>query len=330
MNFYVNLGCLETIGVVLFFVLYVLYFIFSFRKAKVLGLPLRRYFWLKMLFRSAYFALFVIAMLGPTIGEEKQQVKVQGKDIMFVIDVSASMLAQDVLPSRLEKVKFELQNLLESPLQARMGMIVFAQEAYQFCPLTKDYSLLQNVFVPALSAQMMKNSSTQIHNALELAMKGLLNENQDQIHKKAKIIVLFSDGEDWGENINALAQTIKRKGVHLLVVGVGSEKGSPIFTPTGFKKNNKGEKVISKLNRNYLLNFVQQAEGKYFEISQENQIIRNDMDKVRATLEEIQGILQDKREISLEANKYYYPLLLAFMMLCLDMIITTRIIKLPS
>ncbi|MDW8295515.1 MAG: VWA domain-containing protein [Raineya sp.] len=330
MNFYLNFGYLEAIGVAMFLVLYGLYGWLSYRRAKILNLPLRKYFWLKLIFRLVYFNFFILALLGPTIGEEKQQVKVQGKDIMFVVDVSDSMLAQDVLPSRLEKVKFELQNLLQNPLQARMGMVVFAQEAYQFCPLTKDYSLLQSVFIPALSTQMMKNPSTQIYNAIELALQSLLNESQDQIHKRAKILVLFTDGEDWGENIITLAQTIKRKGVHLLVVGVGSEQGSPILTATGFKKNDKGEKVISKLNRNYLLNFVSQAEGKYFEISQEGQTLRNDMDKVRTTLEEIQGILQDKREISLEANKYYYPLILAFVMLCLDMVVTTRIIKLPN
>lgn len=271
----------------------------------------------------------LIALLGPTVGKQKQQVKVQGKDIMFVVDVSVSMLAQDVTPSRLEKVKFELQNLLQAPLQARIGLVVFTERAYLLCPLTKDYTLVQSVFIPTLSGQMMKSQSTQIRRGLEVALKALFNENQDQIQKRAKVIVLFSDGEDWGESLAPIAQTIQRKGVHLLVVGVGSEKGSAILTYTGYKKNQKGEKVITKLNRNYLMNFAHQAEGKYFEISQKEQTIRNDMDKVRATLEEIQGILQDVREVSLEANKYYYPLLLVFFMLVVDTVVITRIIKLP-
>lgn len=327
MNFYVSISYLEYILVALFLAIYGLYFLLLRYKAQRLNLPLRAYFWIKLLFRGLYMAILILAMLGPVLGSEKQQIKVQGKDIIFAVDVSASMEAQDVLPTRLEKVKYELQNLLFNPLQARIGLVVFASEAYKLCPLTKDYSLLQNIFIPTLSVRQMQGQSTQIKNALKVSMESILRETEDKIHKRAKIIVLFTDGEDFGEDYTQEAQIIQRKGINLLVVGVGSTQGSPILTPAGFKKHKNGEKVISKLNRDALMQLANISGGKYFEISQNQDLSRNDMDKVKANLEEIQGRLEDKREISLEANKYLYPLMLAFVMMCLDMAITTRVIK---
>jgi len=283
---------------------------------------------MKLLFRASYVALVAMAMLGPIFGEEKQQVKVKGKDIIYAIDVSSSMDAQDILPSRIEKVKYELQLLLSNPLQARMGLVTFASEAFGACPLTKDYTLLQNIFIPALSTKQTYGQSTQLYNALDISIKSVLREKEDKIHKRAKIIVLFTDGEDFGEDYGDFSNIIQRKGIHLIVVGIGSEEGSPIPTPAGYKKDEKGQKIITKFNRKALMQLAQTAGGKYFEISKQGNINRNDMEKVKANLEEIQGTLEDKREIGLDSNKYYYFLSIAFLMICVDMMITTRIIKL--
>jgi Ca-activated chloride channel homolog len=327
-NFYINPSYLEYILVALFFAIYLLYFILARYKADRLNLPLRSYFWAKLIFRSVYISFVFIALLGPIFGEEKQQIKVKGKDIVFAIDVSSSMDAQDVLPSRIEKVKYELQLLLSNPLQARMGLVTFASEAFSSCPLTKDYTLLQNIFIPALSTKQTYGQSTQMYNALDMSIKSVLREKEDKIHKRAKIVVLFTDGEDFGDDYSDLANLIQRKGIHLIIIGIGSEEGSPIPTPAGYKKNEKGEKVISKFNKNALIQLAQMSGGKYFEISKQGNINRNDMEKVKANLEEIQGTLEDKREIGLDSNKYYYFLIIAFIMICIDMMITTRIIKL--
>ena len=329
MSFYIPIGYLEYILVALFLAIYGLYALLARYKALRLHLPLRAYFLVKFLYRSFYLSLLILAILGPILGSEKQQIKVQSKDIVFAVDVSGSMEAQDVLPTRIEKVKYELQNLLFNRLQARIGIVVFASEAYRLCPLTKDYSLLQNIFIPTLSVKQMQGQSTQIKNALKMSIESVIRETEDKIHKRAKIIVLFTDGEDFGEDYTEEARIIQRKGINLLIVGVGSPEGSHILTASGYKKNKNGEKVLSKLNRNALMQLASISGGKYFEISQFQGLNRNDMDKVRANLEEIQGRLEDKREISLEANKYLYPLTIAFLLMCLDIIITTRIIKLP-
>lgn len=329
MNFYVPIGYLEYILVALFFAIYGLYALLARYKAHRLLLPLRAYFVVKFFYRAFYLFLLILAMLGPILGNEKQQIKVQSKDIIFAIDVSGSMEAQDVLPTRIEKVKYELQKLLFNRLQARIGIVVFASEAYRLCPLTKDHSLLQNIFVPTLSVRQMQGQSTHLKNALKMSIESVIREKEDEIHKRAKIIVLFTDGEDFGEDYNEEARIIQRKGINLLIVGVGSPEGSYILTAAGYKKDKDGQKVVSKLNRNALIQLANISGGKYFEISQFQDVSRNDMDKVRANLEEIQGRLEDKREISLEANKYLYPLTIAFLLMCLDVIITTRIIKLP-
>jgi Ca-activated chloride channel family protein len=142
------------------------------------------------------------------------------------------------------------------------------------------------------------------------------------------VIVLFTDGEDFGDDYNEVLQQIRRKGIHLIVIGLGSEEGSPIPTEAGYKKDEKGKVILSKLNRKALMQLAQTAGGKYFEISRQGGISRNDMEKVRSNLEEIQGTLEDKREVSLDSNKYFYPLLIALLMICIDTLITTRIIKL--
>ncbi|MDX1904110.1 MAG: VWA domain-containing protein [Thermonemataceae bacterium] len=327
MNFYLYPSYLEYILVALFFTFYGIYFILSYQKARKITKKVKPVFFIKFAYRFLYLSLILLAMQGPIFGEERQQVKVQGKDIVWAIDISGSMNAEDIAPSRLEKVKYELNELLNGHLQARIALLVFASEAIILSPLSKDHQIIKNIFVQSISTQQMFGQSTQIKDALEMSMRALLKPKEDRIRKRAKIIVLFTDGEDFGENYEATLNEIKRKGIHLFIVGVGSTQGSKILGATGFLKDKEGQEVVSKLNVEELNRIAKVANGKYFEISKQTKNNRNDMEKLKSSLEEIQGTWEDKREISLEANKYQYFLILALFFISIDILHTAKIIR---
>ncbi len=289
--------------------------------AKKLSTPFKAIF-VKLFLRTIYFVLLIVALLGPSFGETTREMKSVGKDIFIAIDLSTSMNAYDVQPTRLEKVKFELNNIVEAFSSDRIGLIIFSNEAFVQCPLTFDQNAL-NVFIETLNTELVPNAGTDFGPPLQMALDKLTNEKSLSSQQKSKIIVLISDGEDFGEETEDIAKDVEDSGIKLFTLGVGSESGSKIRTNRGFKKDREGNEVVSKLETKSLKKLAADTGGKYFEINTSN----NDVSRLVNTINKIEGELRDTRQVDVSANKYFYFLLVALGLILLDVLTSIKTIK---
>ena len=320
MNWFKSLSTFEYISVGVFLLAYVLYTIRVLRLSKFLGnrhgsaIP-------KFILRSVFFGLIIIALLGPSFGNDSKEIKSVGKDIMIAVDLSQSMNAIDIQPSRLEKVKYELNNIIEQFNSDRIGLIIFSSEAFIQCPLTYDQSAL-GLFIETLNSRLVPRTGTDFGPALSLALDKL-DTDESTIDAKAKIIILISDGEDFGDKTANVRTEIKDRGIKLFTLGVGTTQGSKINTANGYKKDQAGNEVISKLNRKSLKELAARTGGKYFEINQR----QNDVSRLINTINSVEGQLRDARMVDVSANKYIYFLLAALVLLIIDLLTTIKTIR---
>lgn len=322
MTWYRDISSFEIIAFLVFAALYTAYFIRMVRIGKVLKVSYRSLVF-KVILRSVYFLLFIVALLGPSFGDTSKEVKAIGKDIMICVDLSESMNANDVQPSRLEKVKFELKNLVDAFSSDRIGIIIFSSEAFMQCPLTYDLAAL-NLFIETLSSGLVPNTGTDFEPPMEMAMDKLNGDESTSSRQKSKVIILISDGEDFGGNTNSIISNMEEAGIKLFTLGVGSEEGSKIPTGSGFKKERNGREVITKLNARELKSLALNTGGKYFEINEN----KNDIQRLINAINAIEGELKDARIIDVSANKYFYFVALALLLVCVDLLVGVKSVKL--
>lgn len=321
MSWYRPFGAYELIIIGIFIIAYLFYIIRVVRIGRVLKTPVFGVFG-KVVLRSIYFALLIIALLGPSFGSSKREVKSIGKDIMIAIDLSQSMNANDVPPTRLTKVKFELNKIVEEFSSDRIGLIIFSSEAFVQCPLTYDQAAL-NLFIETLHTGLVPNAGTDFGPALSMALDKLENKDENSVDTKAKIILLISDGEDFGEKTDNALEKIKDRGIKLFTLGVGTDKGSRIETPNGYLKDRSGNDVVTKLESKSLRKLATKTGGKYFEINDRV----NDTERLINTINKVEGQLRDARVVDVSANKYTYFLLAAFILIVIDVLTSIKTIR---
>lgn len=277
---------------------------------------------IKMGLRVIYFGLFLVALSGPSIGSAMKEIKQEGKDIFIAIDLSQSMNAEDIGPSRIQRVKFELQNLIRNFSSDRIGLIIFSSEAFIQCPLTFDQNVLQ-LHLDGLNTELVPNQGTDLAAPLSLALKKFNNEESNE--PKSKSIILISDGEDFGEDFTDILDDIKDANVKVFTVGVGTYEGATIPARNGIIMDPKtGAPAISALETGNLKRIASQTEGAYFELSDEIQ----EIPQLVATIEKLEGAVTGTRMVEASANKYFYFLLVAFALALLDMALPLRTLSL--
>jgi Ca-activated chloride channel family protein len=318
MVWYRDLGIAQIIFAILFLVLYGVFVYRIFRISRSLNTPFYTIFF-KLVLRTAFFALVLIAFLGPSFGDSKKEIKSVGKDIMICVDLSKSMDAFDVQPTRLEKVKYEMKRIVEAFNSDRLGVIIFSSEAFMQCPLTYDQNAL-NLFIETMNTSLVPSSGTDFGPPLKMALDKLENPEGPSSQQKSKVIILISDGEDFGEHTNEIDKEIEDKGIKLFTLGVGTDKGSQIMSGRGYKTDNQGNAVISKLNSSELKSLASRTNGQYFEINEN----RNDVARMINTISKIEGELRDARYVDVSANRYYFFLLAALVLLVLDLLIDVK------
>ena len=321
MTWYNAFGPTEYLLIFGFIGLYTFYVFRMIRIAKLLGSDYKNIF-IKLLLRTVYFSLFIIALLGPSFGADKKEVKTVGKDIFFAVDLSESMNADDISPSRLQKVKFELKNLIRAFNSDRMGIIIFSSEAFIQCPLTFDQSAL-NLFAETLNTGLVPSSGTDFAPPLKMALSRLNVETENPTQQKSKVVILISDGEDFGNESSDVAKEMAGHGIKVFTLGVGTTEGSRIPTQRGYKQNREGEIVVTELKPEALKRIASITNGEYFELSNSN----NSVAQLISTINNIEGELRGTRTIDITANKYYYFLALAFCLLVLDLLISIKTVK---
>lgn len=299
---------------VIFFGLYLLYLMRMRTIAMTLNLNLLR-IGFKMGLRTVYFSLMIIALAGPSCGTTKKELKAVGRDIYIAVDVSLSMNAQDIQPSRIEKVKHELKTLLGEFVSDKAGIFIFTSEAAVQCPLTYDKNMLQ-VVINSLNTSIFPASvqGTDLNAPLQLIYEKY-QATKEINRKQSKVIVLISDGEMPDENqsqmvsnLYALASKLKSENLKVFAVAVGSKEGGKIPYRNAFKLDENGNEVITKPDTRLLKELAERTDGKFFEMTD----TRNDMLKLMKEIERIKGEVLDSRMIDVSANKFFYILLIAF------------------
>ena len=271
--------------------------------------------------RTLFFALLVMAILGPSFGGAKKEVKSIGKDIMICVDLSKSMDAFDIQPTRLEKVKNEMKKLVAAFSSDRIGLIIFGSEAFMQCPLTYDQNAL-NLFIETLNTGLVPVGGTDFGPPLRMALDKLADD-EGRTDTKSKVIILISDGEDFGEDTGEMVKEIENRDIRLFTLGVGTEKGGNIYAGNGLKKDREGNTVVTKLNSRSLRSIADKTGGEYFEINES----RNDVSRLINTIGRIEGELRDARLVDVTANKYFYFLAFATVLLLLDLVINVKTVS---
>ena len=280
-------------------------------------------FWVKFFLRTLFILLLIISILGPSFGGLKKEVKAVGKDILIAIDLSQSMNCTDVQPSRIEKTKFELKNVLQSFAADRVALVVFSDEAYVYCPFTFDKSAL-NTMLETISTKVIPSDGTDFGKPLDLAHQKFQEMETSSKKVSSKLVLLVSDGEDFGEDTEDAVSQLEKDGVKVFTLGVGSVEGGKIPSSSGgFIVDDNGIPVLAKLRPSDLRKIAGETNGKYFEVTND----RNDVPSLIDAMESVEGEVRDVQMIDVGANKYYYFLFMAICIFTLDILFTINIIK---
>ena len=270
----------------------------------------------KTIFRYLGILILVIAISGIKTGITVKPVERKGVDIIFCVDVSLSMDAQDIKPSRIDKVKFELSKIVDNLEGDRIGVVVFSGSNFLYLPLTMDYDA-SKLFIKSIDTSMISSRGTDIPNAIKTSVEAFGDEDSQQ-----KMIFLFTDGEDHSDlSIDDISYLISEK-IDLHVIGVGSSKGSLIplrDKQNSFLKNESGKLVLSKLNLNFLKEISTMNNGNLLRISKSEPISENIIDLIKKG----EDSLISSFEFSDYEHKFQYPLAIAIFLLIISHMISS-------
>ncbi|WP_445456504.1 VWA domain-containing protein [Flavobacterium sp. HNIBRBA15423] len=261
----------------------------------------------------------ILALVNPKIGTKIETVKRQGIDIVFALDISKSMLAEDIAPNRLEKSKQLISQIINSLGNDRIGIVGYAGSAYPVLPMTTDYSIAK-MYLQNMNTNMVSSQGTALNDAINLATTFF--DAQDT----SKLIILVSDGEDHGDGAEEASEIAKEKGIKITTIGVGTVNGGPIpikgdnGVVAEYKKDNEGEVVITKLNPSTLQNIAQNTKSTYMEGNNTKQVL----EQVKSVLDNIEKTEFESQEIAEYQTQYQWFIGVAFFLLLLDIFFLER------
>jgi Ca-activated chloride channel family protein len=220
---------------------------------------------LKMVLFLLGLTFIIIGLVNPKMGTKVEKVKRQGIDIVFAVDVSKSMLAEDVAPNRLEKSKQLVSQLINQLGSDRIGIIAYSGSAFPVLPMTSDYAVAK-MFLQSMNPGMISSQGTSIDQAIDLANSKFF----DKKDKTNKLLILISDGEDHTDNAEAAAEDAQKNGIKIITIGVGTEKGGPIplkrnGVVESFQRDKDDQVVITKRNAEILSKIANSSKGGYID-----------------------------------------------------------------
>ena len=238
---------------------------------------------LKFVILLLAFACIIIALVNPKIGTKTETVKREGIDIVFAVDVSKSMLAEDIAPNRLDKTKQIISQVINELGNDRIGVVAYAGSAFPVLPLTTDYGVAK-MFVQSMNPGMVSSKGTSLEEAIKMSESYF-----DEKSKTSKLLILISDGEDHSEGAKVTAEEANKAGLKILTIGVGTEKGGPIplkrnGVVESFQRDRQNEVVITKLNENSLKEIAKATKGNYINGKNTKEVV----DFVKKALENIE------------------------------------------
>ena len=259
-------------------------------------------------------SLLIVAAARPQLGSKLREEKAKGVEMMLVVDVSNSMLAEDFEPNRLERTKYAINRLFEGLQQERVGLVAFAGEPKVQLPITSDYRMAQ-AFARRLSTSLVAEQGTDVARALELAMLSYSSQSE-----RSRVMVLITDGENHEADAVAQARKAAALGIKIYTIGIGTPEGAPIEINGEFIKDEDGEMVVSKLGEQMLEEIAAVTDAAYVRATKQSigleEIVKsiNDMEKAELTTLRYE-----------EYNEQYrLPLAIALVLLLLEVLLLDR------
>ena len=268
-------------------------------------------------------AFLCLALVGPRFGTRLTEIKREGIDLVIALDVSASMLAEDVSPNRLERARNEIKKLLEDLKGDRVGLVTFAGDAFIQCPLTTDYSAVR-LFLDVADPSLIPTPGTDFSAALAMAMKAFKAPAADPDNEARTRAVLFvSDGENHVAELESILDDAREEGLVLFSAGVGETDGVPIPVYANgrrvdYKRDRSGQVVTTRLEESALQDLAQ--DGSYFRIARTS----SSLTKITAALDRLDKTTFGQDEFEEYDEKFQWPLLLGLLLLLAERAVTDR------
>ncbi len=254
---------------------------------------------------------FCIALLQPQWNKKEEIIEQQGRDVLIALDVSRSMLAQDYNPTRLQYAKKKIMKLVSLLSSERVGLILFSGSAFVQCPLTHDIAAF-SLFLQQVDAETISSGTT----ALDVAIKKSIDVFAAFPHRKNKLLLVFTDGEDFSSNLADVKHEAQKLGFHIFTVGIGTEQGAPIpiidleGNCIGHEQDSAGTIIMSRLNEGILRTLADDVGGTYVQATQDT----SDIEIIVRQVEQFQKeLLDDKKLTRLEEQ---YPWFIGAAFIC--------------
>ncbi len=275
--------------------------------------------WIKISMLILAVASLVLAIANLQSGAKMEEVKREGIDIFIAIDVSNSMMAEDIAPNRLERSKQAVSRLIDKLEGDRIGIIVFAGKAFIQLPVTTDYAAAR-LFLSTVTTAVVPSQGTAIGEAIEIAMKSF-DENQ-----RNKAVVIISDGEDHEENAIEVAKNASEAGISVFTIGMGLADGAPIplyneyGKQTGFRKDRSGNTVVTKLNESMLQQIAQSGKGSYVRANN----TRSGLETIFTEINKLEKSEIDSKMFTDYENRFQWFVAFALLFLLAELLTTSR------
>jgi Ca-activated chloride channel family protein len=271
---------------------------------------------LKLIILLLGIAFLIISLTNPKMGTKLKTIKREGVDVVFALDVSKSMLAEDIAPNRLEKAKQIISKTIDKLGSDRVGIIIYAGNSYPLLPITTDHAAA-NMFLQNANPDMVSSQGTAINEALELAKTYYNNDDQTN-----RFLIIISDGEDHQEETKQVAQNLANEGVKIYTVGVGTERGGPIpmrlnGAMIGYKKDRKGETVITKRVPEVLQGIADASDGEYID----GNITDNPVNEIAKIIGNAEKNEFETKQFSDYKDQFQWFLAIALLFLIVDVLL---------
>ncbi|MBR3566080.1 MAG: VWA domain-containing protein [Paludibacteraceae bacterium] len=261
-------------------------------------------------------SLLIVGIARPQFGTKEQTVKRQGIEVMIALDISNSMMAEDVAPNRLERAKQMMSKIIDERRDDKIGIIVFAGQAYVQLPITTDY-VSAKMFLDNITPELINIQGTAIGEAINTSVRAFGQDNGS-----SRAIVIITDGEDHEDNALEAAKQAKEKGINIYVVGIGKPEGSPIPIPgtMSFRKDKQGNVVITHLNEQMCRDIASAGQGIYVRADNTNTATKT----INKELNEL-ATTEIESHIYAEYNEQYQGfIIIALLILIIDFFILNR------
>lgn len=261
----------------------------------------------------------IFGLVNPKIGTKMETVKREGIDIVFAVDVSKSMLAEDVAPNRLEKSKQIVSQIINQLGNDRIGIVAYAGSAFPVLPITTDYAV-SKMFLQSMNTSIVSSQGTSLDEAIKLSATYF-----DKGNKTSKLLIMISDGEDHSEGAADAAAEANKNGMKIITIGVGTENGGPIpikenGVVQSFKRDNNNEVVITKLHPESLMEIAKETKGGYVNGNNTKEVLAY----VKKALDNIQKTEFEATEMADFQSQFQWFLGIAFIVLFFDVFLLDR------